>query len=149
MTVAERVAAELANAMRARDPIRLSALRLLKTALTNKGFELGHTLSEAESVQVVQTLAKQRRDSIEAFEKAGRPDRVADEQAELAVLETYLPPPVDAAELEGLVDAAVAECGATSTKDLGRVMKTVMARLAGRAVDGKTVNELVRRKLAG
>jgi uncharacterized protein YqeY len=146
-TLTGRVNAELAEAMRARDPVRLSALRLLKTALTNKDVERGRPLSEAEAVQVVQGLAKQRRESIEQFTAANRMDLVAKEEAELRVLEGYLPPPMDAAQLAEIVDAAIQETGAVSAKDLGRVMKAVMARLAGQPVDGKRVNELVRSRL--
>jgi uncharacterized protein YqeY len=147
-TLIERVTAELAEAMRARDPVRLSALRLLKTALTNKDVERGRPLSEGEAVQVVQGLAKQRRESIEQFTAANRMDLVAKEEAELRVLEAYLPPPMDAAQLTEIVDAVIQETGAASAKDLGRVMKAVMARLAGQPVDGKRVNELVRSRLA-
>jgi uncharacterized protein YqeY len=148
MTIAERVDAELADAMRARDRVRLSVLRLLKTALTNKSIERGHTLTDTESTQVVQALAKQRHDSIDQFGQAGRIDLVEKEQAELKFLETYLPPPIDADTLSGMVDSAIAEAGATSAKDMGRVMKAVMAKLAGQAVDGKRINELVRAKLS-
>jgi uncharacterized protein YqeY len=93
------------------------------------------------------SLVKQRRDSIEQFTKGGRQDLVDKETAEIAVLETYLPPPVDPADLERTVDAVIASTGASSAKDVGKVMKAVMAELAGKTVDGKAVNELVRRKL--
>ena len=99
--------------------------------------------------RVIASLIKQRRDSIEQFAKGGRQDLVAREAAEVTLLETYLPPAVDAAEVEKAVDKAIAETGASSPKDLGRVMKTVMTDLAGRTVDGKVVNELVRRRLSG
>jgi uncharacterized protein YqeY len=146
--MSDRVDQELATAMRARDPVRLSALRLLKTALTNKSIERGHDLTEAEAVQVVQSLAKQRQDSITQFSAAGRHELADKERAELQVLETYLPPPIDPQALSALVDAAIAETGATSTKDLGRVMKAVMARLAGQSADGRQINEIVRAKLS-
>ena len=94
-------------------------------------------------------MIKQRRDSIEQFRNGGRPELADKEQAEIAILEAYLPPPLDAAELESIVADAIAEAGATSPKDMGRVMKGVMARLAGRAADGKIVSELVKKKLAG
>jgi uncharacterized protein len=144
-----RVEHELADAMKARDPVRLSALRLLKTALTNKTIERAHDLTDTEAQQVVQALAKQRRDSIEQFGRAGRHDLVAKEEAELRILEGYLPPPLDAAALDHAIDAAIAETGATSAKDMGRVMKAVMAKLEGHSVDGKRVNERVRERLAG
>jgi uncharacterized protein YqeY len=147
MTMNERVDTELAAAMRARDPARLSALRLLKTALTNRSIERGHPLSDAEALQVVQSLARQRHDSIEQFGRAGRTDLVEKERAELAVLDALLPPAAGDETLAAAVDAAIAEVGATSARDIGRVMKAALARLAGQTVDGRRVNELVRSRL--
>ncbi|MFN8058802.1 MAG: GatB/YqeY domain-containing protein [Vicinamibacterales bacterium] len=138
----------IAAAMKARDQTRLGTLRLLKTALTNRSIEKGGALDERESLQVVTSLVKQRRDSIDQFGRAGRQDLVDKEQAELAILDELLPAPVSAADLDAHVEAAVAETGAASVKDLGRVMKAVMARLQGAAVDGKVVNELVRKRLS-
>lgn len=135
--------------MRKHDAIRLSTLRMLKAALTNREIERGHGLDEAESLQVVASLVKQRKDSIEQFTNGGRPELAAKEQSEIHVLETYLPAAADPAAVEQAVVDAIQETGATSPKDMGRVMKAAMARLAGQTVDGKTVNELVRRKLAG
>ncbi len=143
------ITASIARAMKARDQVTLAALRMLKTALTNKEIERGHRLDAQESLQVVQSVVKQRRESIEQFEKGGRMDLVARERAELAVLEALLPPPVDPADLERLVAEAVTECGATSVKDMGKAMKAAMAKVAGRGVDGKLVNELVRKRLSG
>jgi uncharacterized protein YqeY len=148
MSLNERVDTELAAAMRARDPARLSALRLLKTALTNRRIERGRPLSDVEALQVVQSLAKQRHDSIDQFGRAGRHDLVEKERAELAVLEALLPPALSDEALAAAVDAAIAEVGATSARDMGRVMKATLARLAGEAVDGRRVNELVRSRLA-
>jgi uncharacterized protein YqeY len=122
-------------------------LRMLKAALMNREVERGRALDDGEARQVVSALVKQRRDSIEQFTKGGRKDLADKETAEIAILEGYLPPAVDAVELEKAVDAAIASTGATSAKDMGRVMKAVMADLAGKTVDGKAVNELVRRKL--
>lgn len=147
MTLTERVNADLASAMRAKEPNRLVALRMLKTALTNKSIEKGRDLDDHEGLQVIGTLIKQRRDSIEQFEKGGRKDLAAKEAAEIAVLEGYLPPPVSEAELADAVEAAVAETGASSPKDMGKVMKAVMAKLAGRAADGRTVSDMVKRRL--
>lgn len=147
MTFTERLNADLAAAMRAREPNRLVALRMLKTALTNKSVEKGRELDLAESLQVIATLIKQRRESIEQFEKGGRHDLAAKEAAEIAVLEAYLPPPISEAELGALVDEAIADSGATSARDMGKVMKLVMNRVAGRTVDGRVVSDLVRRKL--
>jgi len=138
----------IADAMRQHDPIRLTALRMLKAALTNREVERGRTLTDAESLQVVASLVKQRKDSISQFTSAGRQDLADKEAAEIRVLETYLPPAVDPAEVEQAVADAVRETGATSPKDMGKVMKAVMEKLTGQNVDGKTVNELVRRKLA-
>jgi len=135
--------------MKSKDPARLSALRMLKTALMNREIERGRPLDDNESLQVVSALVKQRRDSIEQFVKGGRQDLADKETAEIVILESYLPPPVDAAELESTVDTAIASTGASSAKDIGKVMKAVMAALGGQTVDGKAVNELVRRKLAG
>jgi len=139
----------IAESMKAKDPARLAPLRMLKAALMNREVERGRALDDAESLQVVSTLVKQRRDSIEQFTSGGRKDLADKEAAEIAVLEGYLPAAVSAADLERAVDAAIASTGATSPKDMGRVMKAAMAKLAGQSVDGKTVSDLVRRKLGG
>ncbi|MGE3839997.1 MAG: GatB/YqeY domain-containing protein [Vicinamibacterales bacterium] len=149
MSIKERVESEIANAMRARDQVRLSAFRLLKTALTNREIQLGHNPTPAEEAQVVQSLAKQRQDSIEQFGRAGRADLVAKETAELHVLQSLLPPQMSDETLDAIVTEAVVETGASSAKDMGKVMKAVMARLEGQVVDGKKVNERVRARLAG
>jgi len=149
MGLAQDVSAAIAGAMKARDQARLDPLRMLKTALTNRQIEKGRELDEAEALQVVASLVKQRRDSIEQFTKGGRTELADKEAREIQILETYLPPAMDAAELEGIVQSAIAETGATAQKDIGRVMKAVMARVAGHGIDGKAVNELVRRKLGG
>jgi uncharacterized protein YqeY len=138
----------IADAMRAHDPVRLGALRMLKAALMNREVERGRPLEDSESLQVVHSLVKQRRDSIEQFTSGGRQDLADKEAAEILVLEAYLPPAVDPVAIERAVVDAISETGATSAKDMGRVMKAAMAKLAGQSVDGKTVNELVRRKLA-
>lgn len=149
MKLVDEVQAGIPEAMKARDAVRLAALRMLKTALTAKAVEKGRDLDEAEAMQVVASSIKQRRDSIDQFAGAGRQDLVDRETAELQVLLAFLPPPVDGAELERVVAAAIADSGATSPKDLGRVMKAAMAALAGRTVDGKQVNEIARRLLGG
>jgi uncharacterized protein YqeY len=149
MALVEDVSRAITEAMKAKDAPRLSALRMLKAALMNREAERGRALDDTEARQVVSTLVKQRRDSIEQFTKGGRQDLADKETAELAILESYLPAAVDASELEQAVDSAIASTGATSAKDMGKVMKAVMAGLAGKTVDGKAVNELVRRKLAG
>ena len=150
MALNEKIAADLTAAMKAKDAPRLSALRMLKAAVVNKGMvEKGRDLNDAEVLQVVASLVKQRRDSVEQFAKAGRTDLVDKETAEIAILEHYLPPAVSAEEIDAAVDAAIAETGASSAKDMGKVMKAVMPKLAGKNADGKTVNEAVRRKLGG
>ena len=115
----------------------------------NKEVERGRPLTDVEDLQVVATLVKQRKDSIDQFARGGRQDLVDKETAELAILEAYLPPVVDAGEIERVVTEAVAETGAASPRDMGKVMKAVMAKLAGAQVDGKAVSDLVRRKLGG
>jgi len=148
MTLIARITDDIATAMRGKDQARLAPLRMAKAALMNREVEKGRALDETEAQQVIASLIKQRRDSIEQFRDGGRDDLAAKETAEIDVLQSYLPPPMDAGAIDRLVDEAIAETGATSGKDMGRVMKAVMAKLAGRAVDGKSVNELVRRKLA-
>jgi uncharacterized protein YqeY len=145
----DEITASIADAMRQHDPVRLSALRMLKAALVNREVERGRALDVPESQQVVTALVKQRKDSIDQFGKGGRQDLVDKETAELRVLETYLPAAADPALVERAVAEAIEETGASSAKDMGRVMKAAMAKLAGQSVDGKTVNDLVRAKLAG
>jgi len=147
MLLRDKVNGDIATAMKAKDAARLSALRMMKAAITNKGVEKGRDLDDGEVLQVVTSLVKQRRDSIEQFSKAGRSDLVEKETGEIAVLEAYLPPAASAAEIDEAVAAAIAETGASSPKDMGKVMKAVMPKLAGKNADGKVVNEAVRRKL--
>lgn len=147
MTFVDEVSAAIMDAMRRQDSARLSALRMLKAALMNREVEKGRALDDGESRQVVNSLVKQRRDSIEQFLKGGRQDLVDKETAEIAVLESYLPPSADPAVIERAVDDAIAETKASSPKDMGRVMKAALARLAGQTVDGKIVNEIVKKKL--
>ena len=147
MRLTDKVNADITAAMKSKDPARLSSLRMMKAAIMNKDVEKGRDLEDAEVLQVFSALVKQRRDSIEQFSKAGRTDLVAKETAEMAVLEEYLPPAATVAEIDAAVAAAVAETGATSAKDIGKVMKAVMPKLAGKNADGRTVNESVRRTL--
>jgi uncharacterized protein YqeY len=143
----EQVNAGITAAMKAKDQVRLSALRMLKAAIMNKGVEKGRDLDDAEILQVIGSLVKQRRDSIEQFATAGRTDLVEKETAEMAVLDAFLPPAASAGDIEAAVKAAIAETGATSIKDLGKVMKAVMPKLAGKTADGRAVNQAVRRSL--
>jgi len=147
MTLIDRISNDIAAAMKAREATRLGALRMAKAALMNQEVQKGRPLDEAESLQVMTSLIKQRRDSIEQFLKGGRNDLADKESAEIVTLEIYLPPAMDTAGLEKLVNDVVAELGASGPKDLGRVMKAVMPRLAGQAVDGKAVTEMVKRRL--
>jgi uncharacterized protein YqeY len=147
MKLSDRVNSDITAAMKAQDQARLSALRMLKAAIMNKSVEKGRDLDDADVQQVVASLVKQRRDSIEQFGKAGRTDLVAKETSEIKILEEYQPPAATTEEIEAAVAAAIAETGAASAKDMGKVMKAVMPRLTGKTADGKTINELVRRKL--
>lgn len=149
MKLIDRISADIAAAIRAKNQATLAPLRMAKAALMNREVEKGRPLDETESQQVIVSLIKQRRDSIEQFTKGGRQDLAAREAAEITSLEPYLPPAVDAGDLEREIDAAIAESGATQIKDMGRVMKGVMSRLAGRTVDGRVVSDLVRKKLGG
>jgi uncharacterized protein len=146
--IVDDVNAAIADAMRKQEPVRLGALRMLKAAFMNREVERGHALDDNDARQVVASLVKQRRDSIEQFTKGGRQDLADKEAAEIRVLESYLPPAADPEVIDRAVAEAIAETGATSSKDIGRVMKAAMAKLAGQTVDGKAVNELVRRKLS-
>lgn len=134
-------------AMKARDQTTLATLRMLKAALTNRSVEKGRELDDAEALQVVNTLVKQRRESIEQFTKGGRDDLAAKEAAEIEVLERYLPAPATPDEIAAAVEQAIASTGAATARDIGKVMKDAMARLAGRSVDGRAVNEAARARL--
>ncbi len=147
MSLEQSLSTDIVTAMRAKDATRLTALRMLKTALTNKSIEKGRALEVAEELQVVSQLVKQRRDSIDQFTKGGRKDLADKEQAEIVILDTYLPAAATDDEIGTAVAAAMTETGASSQKDMGRVMKAVMAALAGKTVDGKKVNEAVRKIL--
>ena len=147
MTLSDKINTEITAAMKTKSQVRLSSLRMLKAAIMNKEVEKKRDLDDAEVLQVVAALVKQRRDSIEQFDKAGRADLVDKETGELKVLEEYLPPGASADDIAAAVAAAIAETGATSPKDMGKVMKAVMPKLAGKSADGRAVNEAVRRSL--
>ena len=149
MAFIDKLSEDLVSAMRAKDTLRLGALRMAKAALMNREIERGRALDDAESLQVIASLIKQRRDSIEQFQKGGREELARKEADEITILEKYLPPPVDPAQLEAAVDAAIQETGATSAREMGKVMKVLTGKFAGAQVDGKALSELVRRKLAG
>lgn len=148
MSLMQDVSTAIVAAMKQRDEQRLGALRLLKAALMNREVERGRALGPDEEVQVVTTLVKQRRESIEQFTRGNRQDLADKEQAELEVLQSFLPPALDDEALGRLVREAIAETGASSPKDMGRVMKAVMARIPPWAADGKAVSERVKAELA-
>jgi hypothetical protein len=151
MTLVERITQDLTAAMKAQDAPRTSTLRLAKAALKNREIDKHAALDDAETLKVLQGLVKQREDSVEQYAKAKRPELADKERAEIAVLKAYLPAEVSDEEIAVAVRSAVAETGATSQKDLGRVMKAALAALAagGKSVDGRRVNEAVRRQLGG
>ena len=144
----EKIADDMRGAMKAREAVRVAALRMLMAAIKNAEVEKRHELSDDEVLDVVTREAKRRRESIEAFEKGGREDLVAKETAELTVLDSYLPERLSDEELAALVDAAIAETGADSPKQMGEVMKALMPKLRGRA-DGGQVSALVKSRLGG
>jgi len=148
MSLESQLSADIAAAMKAKEIVRLGTFRMLKTALTNKSIEKGRALEPAEELQVVVSLVKQRRDSIEQFTAGNRPDLAAKEQAEIRVLETLLPPAASAEDIATAIERAVVETGAASPKDMGMVMKAVLAALSGKTADGKQVNEAVRARLS-
>ena len=148
MSFVDEVSAGIADAMRKHDPVRLSTLRMLKSALVNRAIERGHALDDTESLQVVASLVKQRKDSIEQFTKGGRQELADKENSEITIIEAYLPQAASRDEIEAAVVAAISETGASSMKDMGKVMKAVQTALTGKNADGRTVSELVKAKLA-
>jgi len=134
--------------MKAKDAERTSTLRMVKAAVMNREIEKGGELTDAEMAKTMQSLVKQRRDSVEQYEKAGREELAVKERAEIEVIESYLPRAASREEIEQAVAEAVAETGATSAREMGAVMKAAQARLAGRNADGRTVSEIVKAKLA-
>lgn len=148
MSLKDTIISDLTAAMKAKDADKLSTLRMVKANLTNRQIEKGGELTDDEVAKALQSLVKQRRDSIESYEKAGRPELAAKEAAEIAHIEVYLPQAATAEEIASAVDAAIAETGASSMKDMGLVMKATLANLAGRSADGHVVSETVKAKLA-
>jgi uncharacterized protein YqeY len=145
----EQVTHDIADAMKRKDQASLAPLRMLKAALMNREVEKKKALDDGDSVQVVNSLVKQRRDAAEKFTSGGRPELAATELAEVAFLQRYLPPAADEATVAAAIDAAVAETGAAGPKDMGKVMKAVTGKLAGLSVDGRAVSEAVKKRLAG
>ena len=149
MSTMERIQKDLTDAMKAKDELRLSVLRMVKSALKNKEIEKIRPLDEAESIQVLQTLLKQRRESVEMFTKGGRNDLAEKESAEIAILEAYLPAAASDEDMNKAIDAAIAETGANSPKQMGAVVKAAKAKLEGKTVDGKLLSDRIRAKLGG
>ncbi len=149
MTTLEKIQKDLVDAMRAKDELRLSVVRMVKAALKHKEIEKIRPLDEAESMQVLQTLLKQRRESVEMFTKGGRMELAEKELKEIAILETYLPAGASAEDMELAIAAAMAETGANSPKQMGAVVKAARAKLEGKTVDGKALSDMIRTKLGG
>jgi uncharacterized protein YqeY len=145
----EKVTTDIADAMRQKDQASLGPLRMLKAALMNREVEKKRGLDEAEAIQVVNSLVKQRRDAAEQFTAGGRQELAARELAEVTFLQRYLPPAADAATIAAAIEAAIQETGAAGPKDMGKVMKVVTARLAGLSADGRAVSDAVKKRLAG
>ena len=147
MSLSKQIVTDLTAAMKAQDATRTSTLRMVKAAMMNRQIEKGAELDDDDMQKLLRSLVKQRRDSIEQYEKAGRQELVDKETAEIAVIETYLPAAASREEIEQAVVAAIAETGASSMKDMGGVMKAVQAALAGKNADGRMISEVVKSKL--
>jgi uncharacterized protein YqeY len=147
MSLKERIISDLTAAMKAKEAARTSTLRMVKASVMNREIEKGSALDEEEMTKALQSLLKQRRDSIEQYEKAGRQELAAKEQAEIEIIEAYLPRAATRAEIERAVDEAISETKATSMREMGAVMKAAQARLSGQSADGRTVSEIVKARL--
>jgi uncharacterized protein YqeY len=147
MSLRDRLTEDLKLAMKSRDQLRMDVIRMIKAAVLNKEVEIKKDLDDAEMSRVMTGLIKQRRESVEQFEKAQRKELAEKERREIAIIESYLPQAISPQELERIVTSVIAETGAQSLKEMGSVMKAVMARLANQVVDGKQVSDLVRAKL--
>jgi len=149
MTLKDKIISDMTAAMKAKDAARTSTLRMVKAAIMHREKEGGGGLTDEDVMKLLRSQVKQRRDSVEQYQKAGRQELVDKETAEIGVIEEYLPQAVSEAEIEQAVIDAIAETGATSMKDMGSVMKASMAKLTGKNADGKVVSETVKKKLAG
>jgi uncharacterized protein YqeY len=148
MTIVEQITQDITQAMKAREELRLSTLRMVKSALKNKEIDKRAPLDDKESIAVLSTLIKQRKDSIDAFTKGGRQELADKEQLEINIIETYMPKSLGEAEIVAAVQATIAEMGSPTMKDMGTVMKNTMAKFGGARVDGKLVSETVKRELS-
>jgi hypothetical protein len=147
MSLLDKIQKDMVDSMKARDELRLGTLRMIKTALKKQEVDSMKPLNEPAEMQVMNTLLKQRRESADMFRKGGREELAAKEEAEIGIIESYLPAAPTTTELEEAVSAAITEVGATSQKQMGAVMKAAQGRLAGKRVDGKALSELVKQKL--
>ncbi|HET6671224.1 MAG TPA: GatB/YqeY domain-containing protein [Pyrinomonadaceae bacterium] len=148
MSLKQQIISDLTASMKAQDSARTSTLRMVKAGIVNREIEKGGELDDDELAKLLRSMVKQRKDSVEQFEKGGRPELAAKEQAEIEVIEAYLPQSASQDEIEQAVAAAIAETGAASLKDMGKVMKAAQAALAGKNADGRAVSETVKTKLA-
>lgn len=148
MSLQEKIQAHLADAMRSKDQLRLSVLRMMKSAVKNKEVDKMKTLEEGEVIAVLNTLVKQRKDSVEQFRNGGREELAQKEEAEIKIIEEYLPAAASEDDIRRAVEEAIQETGAATMKDMGKVMKATMARLAGKTADGSRVSQLVKEKLS-
>ncbi len=147
MNLKQRIVGDLTDAMKAKDAARTSTLRMVKAAFMNREIEKGGELSDDELTKMLQSLVKQRRDSIEQYEKAGRPELAQKEQAEILVIDAYLPRSATPEDIERAVTEAISELGASTMKDMGAVMKAVRIKLAALSADGRAVSETVKQRL--
>ena len=147
MSLKERITSDMTSAMKAKDALRTSTLRMVKAAVKNREIEKGEELSDDDVMKVMRSLVKQRRDSVEQYEKASRPELAARETSEIEIIEAYLPQAASREEIEQAIVLAIAETGAASMREMGAVMKAAQSRLAGRNADGRTVSEIVKEKL--
>lgn len=147
MTLKQRITDDLTAAMKAQDAARTSTLRMVKAAIQNRQIDKGGELTDEELAKLFQSLVKQRRDSVEQYERGNRPELAEKERAEIRIIEAYLPQAATREEIEEAVAAAIAETGASSLKEMGAVMKAAQGRLAGRPADGRTMSEIVKAKL--
>ena len=148
MTLQEKIQSHLSDAMKNKEPLRLSVLRMMKTAVKNKEIEKMKPLDEGEVLAVFNSLVKQRKDSVEQFRKGGREELAQKEEAEIQIIQEYLPAAASEDDMRHAIDEAVQETGASSIKDMGKVMKAAMAKLAGKSADGGRVSQLVKEKLS-
>jgi uncharacterized protein YqeY len=147
MTLREQIVSDMTASMKAQDAPRTSTLRMVKAAMMNRQIEKGSELDDEEMTKLLNSLVKQRRDSVEQYEKGGRQDLADKEKVEIQVIQAYLPQAASPEEIEAAVATAIAESGASSMKDMGKVMKLVQVALAGKNADGRTVSEIVKSKL--